>query len=276
MDYTSMLFTSTRAASLPSLIRNLNDQLSCCLSLCQVRLGLLHAFRAEWIHLVNIDLQCAFRKQLKQLSAVPPTLFRGVHIVAHPASTRICKYRATTRCAVEGDGRRPEKADVLLDQLERRERRHGARGVAHGHNSALALDDLKVTFPPKSTNSVNHHPPQSSSSTQHTRHARIFPDAVKHGVHARAMRDLKHTLHSVLRGVQYDMVRAVRARECSLGLGGRRADHGRAALLGELREEEAEAPSNGVHENGVAALDGVGLGDERQRRQACSSNQRGG
>ena len=92
-------------------------------------------------------------------------------------------------------------------------------------------------------------------------------------MHAFAAGELEHTLDDVLPRVQNDVVRAVLLRERGL-LGRRgRADDGRARALGELREEQAEAARDGVHEHEIARLDAVRLLGEGHGRQAL---QRGG
>ena len=94
-------------------------------------------------------------------------------------------------------------------------------------------------------------------------HSRILPDAIKDRMHTLAAGELEHALHRVLLRVQDHMVRAVRAREGRLRGRARRPDHSRPARLDELREEQAEPACDGVHEDGVALLYVVCLGDER-------------
>ena len=106
------------------------------------------------------------------------------------------------------------------------------------------------------------------------KHSRILFDTVKGRMHALAVRELQHALHGVLLLVQDDVVRAVQLRDfCLLGRA-RRADDRRAARFDELREEQAEPARDGVHEDGVALLYVVCLGDERQRGRACVNSGR--
>ena len=84
------------------------------------------------------------------------------------------------------------------------------------------------------------------------------PHAVVDHVHAAAAGDALHLGHEVLRGVEDDVVRPRRPRQRGLLLRGHRPDHGRAAHLGHLAEEEPHAARRRVHEAGLALLDGIG------------------
>lgn len=88
-------------------------------------------------------------------------------------------------------------------------------------------------------------------------------------MHPFSVRDLEHALCGVLCGVQDDMVRAVRARDRCFLRCARRADHSSTACLDELREEQAEAARDGVHQDDLALFDLVRLFDKSQSGKAC-------
>ena len=77
-----------------------------------------------------------------------------------------------------------------------------------------------------------------------------------------SLRNLQHALHRIFLRIHNHMVRAQTLRELCLLLGARRADHCHALAFRELEEEKAEAARNGVYEDCLAGLDGVGFGDE--------------
>ena len=81
-------------------------------------------------------------------------------------------------------------------------------------------------------------------------------------MHTFSLRNLQHTLHRIFLRIHNHMVRAQTLRELCLLLGARRADHCHALAFRELEEEKAEAARNGVYEDCLAGLDGVGFGDE--------------
>ncbi len=97
--------------------------------------------------------------------------------------------------------------------------------------------------------------------------SRIFPDAVKHSIHALPVRDFQHPRHRVLLRVQYNVVRPVLRRDRRLLLRGGRPDDRRPARVRDLREDEPEPAGDGVHEDGLARLHVVRLAHHRQRGQ---------
>ena len=61
------------------------------------------------------------------------------------------------------------------------------------------------------------------------------------------VRDLQHALCDILALVQYHMIRSVGFRDCRLRRGARRANNDTPARLDELREEEPNAPRDGMY-----------------------------
>lgn len=79
---------------------------------------------------------------------------------------------------------------------------------------------------------------------------------------------LQHLLDDVFLLVQNDMVSAVLARKISLLLSRGGADDRGAARFRDLRKEETQSTSDGVHQNGIPSLDIVCLGHDSRRSQA--------
>ena len=90
----------------------------------------------------------------------------------------------------------------------------------------------------------------------------VFAHRIVGDVHAPAAGDALDLFQEVLLGVEDHLVGAGRARQRRLLLGGRRPDHERAGLLGDLAQEQADAAGCGMHQAPIAGLQRIG--DVRQ------------
>ncbi len=113
---------------------------------------LLHALRGERVLGVDVDLDRAVRDELEELGDVRAALLGRVDVVFQAVSSFVIRdgtvrsvmIEETWPLARKADSRWTQQANVLLDELQWRERGHSPRGVPERDDRALPADHLKV------------------------------------------------------------------------------------------------------------------------------------
>lgn len=109
------------------LIADLDYQLACRLSATQVSLGLSHALGTERVLVEYVDFHGTLAHDVEEEVGVMSALLRSDYVIHH--------YRA-------------QKPDVLLRELEERERRYRARSIPQGNERSFPLQELEVVVEP--------------------------------------------------------------------------------------------------------------------------------
>ena len=222
---------------LHSLVADLEDQLARRLSARQIALSLLHALGSEGILVEDVDLHDTLAHGLEEELRVVGALLGGDHIVGHD---------------------RTGELEVLVRELEGRERRGRTRSVSERNERSFPLQELKVLLEPGTW--VSAHRPQHNSGNENLR---VLSNTVIHRVHTNSVRYLQHSLHRILLGIQNDVIRTMRSRELRLSLCRCRSNHCGAFVFGILGSDESKSSSNRVNENRIALLEFVRFVHER-------------
>lgn len=177
----------------------------------------------------------------------------------------------------DGNSRRVDIFDVLLEKSSWVERFECARRGTHGHNRALEVDHIKVFLEPITRHRLDQETLYILQSG--AMNLRVLTDTVIYDVHALAVCELQHAGNNILVLVKDDVIRTMCLRYRRFFLSACRANDNRPEVLDDLRKPQAETACDGVNENIVAGLDVIRLRSERDGghalRESCGTLARG-
>lgn len=98
--------------------------------------------------------------------------------------------------------------------------------------------------------------------------ARVFPHSIEDGIHTLPVRQSQNPLDDILLLIQYDLIRAILARNRCLFRSASCADNLGPAVLAQLCKMQSQPAGDGVNEDAVVLADVVGFGDKSESGQA--------